>query len=209
MFEEFNGGLVRLLYSFSNILLVPVLLAIAAMAITVLLWLGGFVREACERRRLRRSYRASLAALGHERPDARAVWEILRSIPGGLAREFALNHPSPLTDARAIELALNELEANVADRLARCHFVTRAGPMLGLLGTLIPLGPALLGLSAGQMQELSINLVTAFATTVMGLFCGCLAFAMGLARSSWYSRDFNDLEYIVRTLERAPQDAAT
>lgn len=209
MFDEFNNSVVRVLYSFSNVLLFPVLLAIIVMAATVLLWLGGFIREALERRQLRTSIRSLLSELRRQPADARAIWQKLGSIPGGLAREFALHHPTPPTDPRAIELALNELESNVADRLARCHFVTRAGPMLGLLGTLIPLGPALLGLSAGEIQQLSVNLVTAFATTVAGLFCGCIAFGIGLARSSWYSRDFNDLEYIVRALGKESHDAAT
>ena len=53
MFEEFNSTVVRVLYSFSNVLLFPVLLAIIVMAATVLLWLGGFIREALERRQLR------------------------------------------------------------------------------------------------------------------------------------------------------------
>ncbi|MGN6544831.1 MAG: MotA/TolQ/ExbB proton channel family protein [Aureliella sp.] len=202
MFEEFNSAVVRVLYSFSNVLLFPVLLAIIAMAATVLLWIGGFMREALERRRVRNGLRMGLSALHQERTDPQAVWEILCAIRSGLPREFTRHHPAPPSTSQAIDLALSELESNVADRLARCHFVTRTGPMLGLLGTLIPLGPALVGLSAGNIQTLSINLVTAFATTVAGLFCGCMAYGMGLARSSWYSRDLDHLEHIVRSLAK-------
>jgi biopolymer transport protein ExbB/TolQ len=209
MFDEFNGSLVRVLYSFSNVLLFPVLLAILVMGVTVLLWLGGFVRELCDRRRVRSGLKGSVSALHAHPADRLRVWETVGSIPSGLPRQFALHHPTPPTDPQAIELALSELESDVADRLARCQFVTRAGPMLGLLGTLIPLGPALLGLSAGNIQELSINLVTAFATTVAGLFCGCVAYGMGLARSSWYSRDLDDLEHIVRALGWGNHDAPT
>lgn len=207
MFETVNSSISHLLYSFSTILLFPVLLAIVAVGCTVLLWLGGFLREALERNRVRDGLKSTLKAIRQEPRDRNAIWRALQSIPCGLPFELVQRHESPPVDLHDAELALNELESSIADRLARCHFITRMGPMLGLLGTLIPFGPALLGLSAGDVQELSVNLVTAFATTVVGLFCGCLTFGMGQARNSWYSRDFNDLEVIMRNLVKENDNA--
>lgn len=38
--------------------------------------------------------------------------------------------------------------------------------MLGLLGTLIPLGPGIIALGQGDTQTLSTSLLTAFDTTI-------------------------------------------
>ena len=76
----------------------------------------------------------------------------------------------------------------------------RVGPLLGLMGTLIPLGPALMSLASGDIQTLSKNLVVAFTTTVLGLFVGGVCFAMSLARRRWYAQDIADIEYLYQCL---------
>jgi negative regulator of sigma E activity len=60
--------------------------------------------------------------------------------------------------------------------------------MLGLMGTLIPLGPGLLALSAGNTAELSEALVVAFGTTVIGLAAAALAMIVSKVRSLWYEQ---------------------
>lgn len=67
--------------------------------------------------------------------------------------------------------------------------LARLGPALGLMGTLIPLGPALVGLAAGDIQMMSQNLVIAFATTVVGLLVGTLATTLASIKRRWYQAD--------------------
>ena len=50
------------------------------------------------------------------------------------------------------------------------------------MGTLIPLSPALAGLAAGDVQELSDNLRIAFSVTVLGLLIGAIAFGISLVQ---------------------------
>ena len=64
------------------------------------------------------------------------------------------------------------------------------------MGTLIPMGPALVGLSSGSVEALASNLVVAFSTTVLGLLVGALCYCMGLARRRWYATDLARLEYV-------------
>jgi biopolymer transport protein ExbB/TolQ len=68
------------------------------------------------------------------------------------------------------------------------------------MGTLIPLGPALSGLSSGDMASLAANLVVAFTATVVGLLISGVAYGVGLARRTWYSRDLTDLEFVAQRL---------
>jgi biopolymer transport protein ExbB/TolQ len=98
------------------------------------------------------------------------------------------------------EKCLEDLESEVAVSLSKLTWITRIGPMLGLMGTLIPLGPALTGLATGNITTLSSNLVVAFTTTVTGVLIGCAGFTMSLVRRNWYNQDMSDLEYIVKQL---------
>ena len=79
--------------------------------------------------------------------------------------------------------------------------LVRFGPALGLMGTLIPLSPALEGLAEGNVAQLSENLRAAFSVTVIGLLIGALAFTISLVRDRLYAQDLSDLEYVVAALD--------
>ena len=79
--------------------------------------------------------------------------------------------------------------------------LVRIGPMLGLMGTLIPIAPALVGLAQGDVQTLSDNLVIAFSTTVVGLLIGGVAYVVSAVRDRLYTQDVSDIEYVLDLLE--------
>ncbi|HYZ80431.1 MAG TPA: MotA/TolQ/ExbB proton channel family protein, partial [Solirubrobacteraceae bacterium] len=85
--------------------------------------------------------------------------------------------------------------------------LVRAGPALGLMGTLIPLSPALTGLANGNTTALSQNLRVAFSVTVVGLLIGAVAFGLSLSRDRLYGQDLSDLEYIAAIVSD-PRDRA-
>jgi len=85
--------------------------------------------------------------------------------------------------------------------LERTRLLVRAGPALGLMGTLIPLSPALAGLANGNVDELSSNLRIAFSVTVLGLLVGAVAFGLSLVRDRLYGQDLSDLQYVAARLE--------
>lgn len=58
--------------------------------------------------------------------------------------------------------------------------------MLGLLGTLIPLGPGIIALGQGDTYTLSKSLLTAFDTTIAGLVAAALAIVVSAIRRRWY-----------------------
>jgi biopolymer transport protein ExbB/TolQ len=86
-------------------------------------------------------------------------------------------------------------------RLERTRILVRFGPALGLMGTLIPLSPALTGLADGDVKQLTDNLRVAFSVTVLGLLIGAVAFAISLVRDRLYAQDLSDLKFIAATLE--------
>ena len=74
------------------------------------------------------------------------------------------------------------------------------GPMLGLMGTLIPMGPALVGLSTGDIASMAYNMQVAFATTVVGLFAAAVGFVTLQVKQRWYQKDLSRLEFIAGLL---------
>lgn len=73
-------------------------------------------------------------------------------------------------------------------RIERADFLTRLAPMLGLMGTLIPLGPGLAALGDGDLRVLTTAMTVAFDTTVIGLLAGMIGFVLGRLRRRWYDQ---------------------
>lgn len=73
-------------------------------------------------------------------------------------------------------------------RIERADFITRIAPMLGLMGTLIPLGPGLAALGDGELTVLTTAITVAFDTTVIGLLAGIVGFVLGRVRRRWYDK---------------------
>ena len=71
-------------------------------------------------------------------------------------------------------------------RIERADFITRIAPMLGLMGTLIPLGPGLSALGSGEISILTTAMTVAFDTTIVGLLVGIIGFVLGRMRRRWY-----------------------
>ena len=69
--------------------------------------------------------------------------------------------------------------------------------MLGLMGTLIPMGPALAGLASGDIHSMAYNMQIAFATTVVG----CLVAGIGLlvysVKRHWFMEEISNLQYVL------------
>jgi biopolymer transport protein ExbB/TolQ len=197
----------QVLFDVSDALQVPVLvLALAALAM-VIVEAGTLIAELLRRR-------------------GRSVWALESAVAecrGRLAagqRDLALAALLPVARNRAMEKALGgvleqagrpDAEARIAKRLAeydyrslrrleRTRILVRMGPALGLMGTLIPLSPALAGLAAGDVATLTDNLRVAFSVTVAGLLTGAVAFAISLIRDRLYAQDYSDVEYVAATL---------
>lgn len=105
----------------------------------------------------------------------------------------------PQAEAR-IAKRLAEYDYGSLRRLERTRILVRMGPALGLMGTLIPLSPALAGLADGDVAALSSNLRVAFSVTVAGLLIGAVAFAIALIRDRLYAQDFSDVEFVAVSL---------
>lgn len=195
--------LVHVLYLLSTGLLMPVIVLLLIGAAVTLISFGGFVGELLDRR-LATARNNKLAC---QDADAfKRQWVL--GVKSGLARLLVARMDALTTID--VEQLVTELELAAAARLARLQLGVRLGPLLGLMGTLIPLGPALLGLSEMKLEATAKNLVVAFTTTVVGLLIGGLCFTMLTLRRQWYARDLADIEYMASMLgnERKTHEVA-
>ena len=93
-----------------------------------------------------------------------------------------------------------------ADRdLSTSKTLSKMGPMLGLMGTLIPMGPALVGLSTGDIASMAYNMQVAFATTVVGLFAAAIGFITQQVKQRWYLKDLANLECVAELVNTQPE----
>ena len=198
------NGLIGLLFAVCNVLLIPVILVLLAFLGWTVVLFGGFLRETWARRGARKTLDRALAAAKRGAAPAE-LWTTLRAARSGLAPAFCAHAVPGTADPSILAHAVAELEHGITDVMARLSLLTRVGPMLGLMGTLIPLGPALAGLAAGDMQGMAQNLVVAFTTTVIGVLVGALSYAIGLVRRAWYARDLCDLEFVCQRLAAKPE----
>lgn len=96
-----------------------------------------------------------------------------------IGERFALRRRAPPLDLAAVERRAHR-------RIERADILTRSAPMLGLMATLISLGPGLTALSGGELKVLAEAMHTAFDTTVLGLAAGLVGFVVGRLRRRWY-----------------------
>lgn len=92
---------------------------------------------------------------------------------------------------------VEEEQERYASTLKATNLLAKLGPMMGLLGTLIPLGPGIIALGQGDTQTLSTSLLTAFDTTIAGLCVAAVAVVITTIRKTWYRKYMTLLEALV------------
>jgi biopolymer transport protein ExbB/TolQ len=196
------------IFEIAEALRVPVLILTVLALAVVLVELGGFGVELLRRRRrdMRRlrgvaeaTRRLLVEGGGPERARKELSLVAWSTAMGRTLTRLVDEWGKP--DAESMmSKALAEHDFGSLRRLERTRVLVRAGPALGLMGTLIPLSPALAGLAAGDVQELSDNLRVAFSVTVIGLLIGAIAFGISLVRDRLYGQDLSDLEFVANRL---------
>ena len=98
------------------------------------------------------------------------------------------------------ERLIANYEVESHKRLSRPKMLLKLGPMLGLMGTLIPMGPALVGLANGDISSMAYNMQVAFSTTVVGLIIAVIGIVTLQVKQRWFSLEMNNLDYVDKVL---------
>lgn len=193
-----------ILFWISTGLLVPVVVLLILFFLRSLLLLGNFFGQYLQIRKTDKVFREKIMNLTSETLD-----DFRKSLPENpkspLLKTLVLLMDSADSRPRR-QLLLSDYEVAADKDMALSKTLSKMGPMLGLMGTLIPMGPALVGLSTGDISSMAYNMQVAFATTVVGLFSAAIGFITQQVKQRWYTQDLNRLEFVSEVLDgRAPR----
>ena len=88
----------------------------------------------------------------------------------------------------------DDLELWIMRRLEWLRIVARTAPMLGLVATMIPMGPALLALTRGDAQGVGENMVVAFSSVILALVSASITFLILTVRRRWLLDELRAIE---------------
>ena len=188
-----------ILFWISTGLLVPVIVLLILLFIRSLLLVGSFFGQYLNIRKNGRALRTRLEGL-----TPLTVASLEGTLPRG-NRSISVRYLNDMLahkDSPAhVRRILADFEIAADKDLSSSRTLTKLGPMLGLMGTLIPMGPALVGLSTGDISSMAYNMQVAFATTVVGLFSSAIGFLTHQVKNRWYMQDMTNLEFVAELLE--------
>ena len=191
--------LVQILYFVSSALLIPVIVCLLLFTAWALMEIGGIIREYLDRKKHNKNWKKTYSKILYNKKAVQSSFFGNKDFPGFLGKFSLLGKKLFDKDSHLTKLS-SDMEIEMASALSKMSLGIRLGPMLGLMGTLIPLGPALIGLSSGNIQQMAENLVVAFSTTVLGLAIGAVFYIISQIRRKWYSTDMNNIEFITEIL---------
>jgi biopolymer transport protein ExbB/TolQ len=181
-----------ILHLASQSMLYPTIAIVLLLIVFIIFSIGAIIAEVfTERRHFKLVMPVFLNKLDDAAPeDIPEVVEesaLLRNQKVALLTLFEnSNLPEESRFALAKRLISDE-EGRYKRIVSRTDLAAKVGPMLGLMGTLIPLGPGIVALGQGDTSLLSSSLLIAFDTTTAGLACSAVSLVISLIRKRWYA----------------------
>ncbi len=189
-----------ILYWISTGLLVPVIIALILLFLRSLLLIGSFFGQYLAMRKSAAQIRKALTGITSENVDS--VTANLPKKNDMLVVSFVKKMIESKDNYAEVKRLLAEFEIAADKDLSTCKMLSKLGPMLGLMGTLIPMGPALAGLASGDIESMARNMQVAFATTVTGLVAAAIGYVAQQVKQRWYLQDMTNLEYLSDILKK-------
>jgi biopolymer transport protein ExbB/TolQ len=204
--------LVQLFYQLANAFFYPIAFALLILFAYSLIDLGALFYSIWQRRREQSEIDISELArilAGHLKTDIKE-----NAIPKTAVFNRPLARFWNRVESKLVQLdttedvdiwldeALRNEENDLKTKLDRSLAMVRIGPMLGLAGTIIPLGPALKSLLGGNMAGMVDHLVVGFGAVVCGLVLSGIAYFITLVRERWARNEIKEMEDFCELLMR-------
>ncbi|HBX47192.1 MotA/TolQ/ExbB proton channel family protein [Limibacterium fermenti] len=195
----------KALFWVANSLLIPDIIILLYLFARSLLLIGSFYNQFMTKR-------ANDKALAHRIADLSpaTVDELRNALPerdNALFVAYLRKMLEKPVDQDYADFLLSCLENDAQKDISLSKMLAKLGPVLGLIGTLVAMSPALVGLSTGDIAGMAYNMQVVFATTVVGLVISAVGLVTLQYKQRWYSRDVSNLDYVasVVTLNKAEQ----
>ena len=188
----------KALFWVANSLLIPDIIILLLLLGRSLLLLGSFYNQYMVKRKNDKLLSDKIKQLSLD-----SIGDLKGSLPAHdnslfikYLRDILTTQPSEAYSDFMISNFENEADKDIS----LSKMLTKMGPILGLVGTLIAMSPALVGLSAGDIGGMAYNMQVVFATTVVGLVISSVGIITLQFKQRWYAKDVNNLDYISRIL---------
>jgi len=194
----------KILYWISTGLMVPVVVLLLIFFIRALMLIGSFYSTYVGQLK----FNKQMAPVWERLTAENVLHELQHSLLQPRSQLSVFLRKASETTASEIHYnkLLNDFEIVCQKEIAGSQTLAKIGPILGLMGTLIPMGPALVGLASGDISSMASNMQVAFATTVIGLLVGAVGFIILQVKKRWMAADINTLEFVVELLEKSPKN---
>ena len=189
----------NVLFWISNGLLVPVIVGLLYFFVNSILLLGIFFNQYLTHSKQTKLLKKTLDSLRAD--DMEKLTVEAGKLPQSNFTDFLRNIVETPSKAYSNRL-LADYEVRADAELGKYKLLTKFGPILGLMGTLIPMGPALAGLATGDVASMAYNMQIAFATTVVGLFVGAIGYVLLQIKQRWFVAELADIEFIADLKEQ-------
>lgn len=191
----------KVLHSMTSVLQIPVVIILILFIAAILVAIGWIISEYMNEHKHMQVQLPKL--LDEIRAGEQPIEEIIGTSGLLKTQKKALMEITKHSDFN--DLMLESLAANLLEReqerydskLKPTDLLSKLGPMFGLLGTLIPLGPGIIALGQGDTMTLSQSLMTAFDTTIAGLIVAAIAIVISTIRRGWYNNYMSVLETVM------------
>lgn len=185
----------EILFTVSNGLMIPVILLLLYFLIKAIWILLGLYHQV----RIHRFISSCLkdAVRNYSDECLNETLKNLKSTRYDMVSEYLVRLFDHRGDSDYCNHELADFQIAVQKILAKYRMLIKFGPMLGLMGTLIPMGPALVGLAVGDISSMAYNMQMAFATTVIGMLVAGIGLISLQLNQRYYATCYNDLEFII------------
>ena len=186
----------QILFLVSDSLLIPDIIVLLVLFVRALFLVGSFYNQYITKYKNERQLRPILNQLTPER-----IEELQAALPekdNSLYIKYLraiLDRPADDTYA---DYMITNFENDAEKDVVTSKLLAKVGPVLGLIGTLIAMSPALTGLSQGDISKMASNMQVVFATTVVGLVVSLVGLVTLQFKQRWYAKEVNQLDYITR-----------
>lgn len=188
----------KALFWVANSLLIPDIIILLILFVRSLLLIGSFYNQMMVKRKNDKLFNPKIKSLSAE--NIKELESLLPEKDNSLftkhLRDMFASKPSEAYS----DYLLSNLENEADKDLSLSKMLAKMGPVLGLIGTLIAMSPALVGLSTGDISGMAYNMQVVFATTVVGLVISAVGLVTLQFKQRWYTKDIYNLEYVSRLI---------
>ena len=190
----------KTLFGIANSMLIPDIILLIFFFLRALILLGSTYNQFTIRRRNSNKFDELIKQLKPEE-----VEELKSKLPQKSDSLFVtylsdmLNHKA---DADYADYLMGVYETEATKELNFSRLLAKIGPVLGLIGTLVSMSPALVGLSSGDITGMAYNMQVVFATTVVGLLISSVGLFTLQLKQRWFAKDLNNLDYVSRVINK-------